>query len=74
MMIYLSLVDEFVQRNCLTRALTSMTEEEIEQLLSTLLPLLSNSKYSRSSILVLQTLLKSHPLAASWKEAVQTKL
>lgn len=61
MMIYLSLVDEFVQRNCLTRALASMTEEEIEQLLSTLLPLLSNSKYSRSSILVLETLLKTHP-------------
>jgi hypothetical protein len=77
MMIFLSLVDEFLQRGCLQRTLASLTtvtlsliQEEIEGALPNLLPLLHNTKYSKAALRIVEGLLSAHTEAAEWKGEV----
>lgn len=53
MMIYLSLVDEFIQRGCLERTVKSLTSEELSELVGYVLPLIHKEKYCKLSILLL---------------------
>jgi hypothetical protein len=52
-MIYLSLIDEYLQRGCLERVVKALTLNEAEKIVKWATPLIHNIKYSQTSILLL---------------------